>query len=142
MAYKIAVASSDGINVDLHFGEAKSFHIYEVDDAGNFTEGQIRKYDESQETAGKKNSECCGGQKESGSCGGHGNGCTGAASAKVQIISDVRAVIAEKIGFNVTKQLEKKAISSFDVDVTVKEALEKVTAYYFKIDNHQTLVKK
>ena len=32
MRYKIAVATSDGVNVDLHFGSARSFDIYTVDD--------------------------------------------------------------------------------------------------------------
>ena len=31
MSYKIAVATSDGLNVDLHFGSAPSFDIYDVD---------------------------------------------------------------------------------------------------------------
>ena len=31
MSYKIAVATSDGLNVDLHFGSAPSFEIYEVE---------------------------------------------------------------------------------------------------------------
>ena len=30
MAYKIAVASSDGINIDLSFGVADEFLIYEI----------------------------------------------------------------------------------------------------------------
>ena len=32
MAYKIAIASSDGINLDIHFGAAQSFLIYAVKD--------------------------------------------------------------------------------------------------------------
>ena len=37
MAYKIAVASSDGINVDLHFGAAKNLLIFTVADDGKFS---------------------------------------------------------------------------------------------------------
>ena len=33
--YKIAVASSDGIVVNKHFGKAELFSIYEADDEGN-----------------------------------------------------------------------------------------------------------
>lgn len=35
--YRIAVASSDGVKVDLHFGHAEEFHTYEVE-AGRVTE--------------------------------------------------------------------------------------------------------
>lgn len=137
MAYKIAAASSDGVNIDVHFGAAQSFLIYEVNDKGEFSFLEKRDYDESREGEsidGKpvKTAGCHG----SGSGCGQG-GCSGGASAKVELISDVRAVIAEKIGFNVTKQLEKKAISSFDVDCSVQEALEKITKYFYSVDNHQ-----
>ena len=137
MSYKIAVATSNELYVDLHFGAAKFFSIYEVQDNGEFSFLEKRDYDESREGEsidGKpaKTAGCHG----SGSGCGQG-GCSGGASAKVELISDVRAVIAEKIGFNVTKQLEKKAISSFDVDCSVQEALEKITKYFYSVDNHQ-----
>jgi hypothetical protein len=32
MSYKIAVGSSDGVNVDLKFGEISKFLIYDIDD--------------------------------------------------------------------------------------------------------------
>ena len=32
MAYKIAVASSDGVNIDVKFGATDSFLVYEIDD--------------------------------------------------------------------------------------------------------------
>ncbi len=35
--YKIAVASSDGIVVNQHFGRADKFYIYETDDSGVFS---------------------------------------------------------------------------------------------------------
>ncbi|MDR1978506.1 MAG: hypothetical protein LBQ42_07215 [Synergistaceae bacterium] len=31
---KIAVASTDGINIDQHFGRAEHFYVYEIDDDG------------------------------------------------------------------------------------------------------------
>ena len=30
--YKVAVATNDGVNVNVHFGHAAAFDIYEVDD--------------------------------------------------------------------------------------------------------------
>ena len=41
--------------------------------------------------------------------------------------------------FNITKQLEKLAITGFDVDCTIEEALKKITYYLEKVDGHQSL---
>ncbi|MBR1383547.1 MAG: dinitrogenase iron-molybdenum cofactor biosynthesis protein [Ruminococcus sp.] len=39
--YKIAFASSDGVNVDCHFGAAKSFYIFTLDEAAeSYGEGE------------------------------------------------------------------------------------------------------
>ena len=32
MSLKVALASSDGKNIDLHFGKAEKFYIYSIDD--------------------------------------------------------------------------------------------------------------
>ena len=146
MAYKIAVASSDGINVDLHFGAAAEFLIYSVNDQGAFELSEKRKIEEKPAgeaalPAGTSDSEAghgCGPKACASGCGnGNGGGCgAGGPSAKVEQISDVRAVVAAKIGFNVTKALEKKAIANFDVECPVQEALEKITKYFYSVDNH------
>ena len=144
MSYKIALASSDGVNVDEHFGAASSFLIYEVSDEGAFSLLERRAYDGGDEAASSEGCEPAPGGCGTGGCGGQGNGCgQGAAvSAKVRLIEDCRSVVAAKIGFNVTKQLEKKAISGFDVDCTVQEALEKITKYFHSVDNHVSLARR
>ena len=139
MAYKIAVASSDGVNVDLHFGAAESFLIFAVSDNGTFELEEKREYKEVSEAQAADCAEKAG--CKSGCGNGNGNGC-GGGSAKVELIGDVRAVVAAKIGFNVTKQLERKAIASFDVECSVQEALEKITKYFFSVDNHISLVNR
>ncbi len=133
MAYKIAVVSGDGVNVDLHFGAAESIDIYEVQDDGSFYLLEKREMKVPEEGFAAADTACA-----SGGCGnGNGGGCgNGGGSAKVSLISDVRAVVAAKIGFNVTKALEKKAIASFDVECSVQEALEKITKYFYSVDNH------
>lgn len=132
MSYKIAVATSDGENVNETFGSAESFTIYEVSD-GVYEKSEERVFQS--ETTDKCISGKCGNSCGSG-CGGNGE-----ASAKVEIISDCRAVVCKKIGFNIQKQLERKAISAFDVSCTVPEALGKITFYYSRIDRHETLRK-
>lgn len=137
MSYKIAVSSSDDENINETFGSVKSFVIYEV------TNGVYQKAEErisdAEETASKNNcnSDGCGNADGCGSgCGGQG-----AASSKVELISDCRAVVCKKIGFHIWKQLERKAISAFDVSCTIEEALDKITAYYSRIDRHESLRK-
>ena len=46
MSYRIAVASSDGISIDLHFGEADHFLIYEVEGMEYTLMGERRCRDE------------------------------------------------------------------------------------------------
>ena len=58
---------------------------------------------------------------------------------KVSLIEDCRAVVCKKIGFQAQKQFEKKAISVFDVEVSVEEALDKISTYFYKIDSRQSL---
>lgn len=126
--YKIAVATSDGVNVDLHFGSTEVFLIYKA-------EGEKFEFLESRRVAnsGGKPSTCkCGG------CGSENSGsesCGGEKSDVVEALSDCRAVVCAKIGRNVLKQLEARAISSFDVTVPVKDALERIVSYYYKVDN-------
>ena len=126
MSYKIAVGSSDEKNVDLKFGEVSEFLIYEVDGLSyNLTEKR---------TVTKTGLSCS-------SCSGNGQGCSGPSevTGKVEVISDCRAVVCKRIGFQAQKQFEKKAISVFDVECEIKDALEKITTYYDKIDRKISL---
>lgn len=155
MSYKIAVASSDGIQINETFGSAKSFIIYEVTD-GICERLEEREYHQDdidgdgvsllgEDTpSGGCGSNIYGSENGCGSgsgCGSHGGGCggPGASSAKVELISDCRCIVCKKIGFQIQKQLERKAISAFDVSCTVEEALKKISFYYKRMDNHETL---
>jgi hypothetical protein len=155
MSYKIAVASGDGVNIDLSFGAACAFDIYEAEGT-TYRLSETRQYvspgENETDDTGRRDSaaqEKAGCAPESGQCGscGSSSGCKpgggcgggGEASAKVKLISDCRCVICKKIGFPIQKQLEKLAITGFDVDCPVEEALTKITAYLDKIDNHQSL---
>lgn len=143
MSYKIAIASSDGEQIDETFGTAKSFLIYEV------TDGKYRRLGEKvfnlqvAESVSLPNgcnpSGGCGSERGCGSQAGGGCGGQGEASAKVELISDCRCVVCRKIGFHIQKQLERKAISAFDVNCPVDEALKKISHYFNRIDNHESL---
>ncbi len=134
MPYKIAAATSDGVNIDRTFGSAEWFTIYEIN-GENIISAEKRIFRESEKIALENCEKGCG----SGCGSGCGNG--GQHSEKVDLISDCRCVVCTKIGFPIRKQLEKLAISVFDVNCSVDEALQKITSYYSRIDNHESLRK-
>lgn len=153
MSYKIAIASSDGTQIDETFGTAKGFIIYEVTD-GVYKRLEERHFHEEvtdKEPEDGMSGSCgtdgdCGGGNGCGGAGsgcgtGAGYGCNGAGnvSEKVEMVSDCRCIVCMKIGFHVQKQLERKAISAFDVSCSVEEALEKISHYFMRIDNHESL---
>lgn len=123
--YRIAVGSSDGTQVDLKFGEVTGFLIYEVDD--------VIRLAETRSFHGTEEAKC-------GQCSGGGGGCNGSSDvvSKIALLEDCRCVVCKKIGFQAQKQLEKKAISVFDVECGVEEALDKITYYFEKIDKHES----
>lgn len=83
----------------------------------------------------------CGSGSGCGSGGGcgAGGGCGGAASPKVELLSDVRCLLCSKIGFQAQKQFEKKAITTFDITCEVAVALNRITGYFARVDRHQSL---
>ena len=109
MAYKIAVGSSDGIYVNLKFGEVTKFLIYEVSDEIRLVEERIVRNDTEIQKINENSCNISGCSKEN--CGGNGSGCNGSSDviSKVALISDCRCVVCKKIGFQAQKQFEKKS---------------------------------
>lgn len=146
MSYKIAIASSDGKKIDLSFGATEYFDIYQVN-AGKYHYIEKRLFPNPADASFgyQATTEAIGCVKDKncsnvGQCGaGGGCGGTNGMYSKVSLISDCRCIVCKKIGFNVTKQLEKLAIIGFDVECSVAEALTKITNYLEKIDGHQSL---
>ena len=151
MDYKIAFASSDGEMIDRSFGAADRFYIYEVED-GQTKFSEVREFNsevpekntESAAGCGDKTEESSAGCGDKTGCAGNGGGCGGGecgANPKVEALSDVRCIVAEKIGFNIRRQLERKMIAVFDVNVPLAEALDKISTYFDKLDRHISLRK-
>lgn len=143
MSYKIAVASSDGKQIDETFGSASGFMIYEVSDGG-YQKLEKRVFTRKESAEGSKTDPS--GCRTTDGCAGDGchnsaGGCGGqdGASAKVELVADCRCVVCQKIGFPIQKQLERRAISAFDVSCSVEEALDKISFYFGRIDNHESL---
>lgn len=139
MSVKIAVATSDGKNVDLHFGKAEKFQIFALQN-GKFVFLEERKSVKSENLAETSSSNCasqnCGngnGCGQSGGCGGGGCGeSSGIESPNVTLLSDCVAIVASKFGKQIMRQFERKAISVFDIECPLDFVLEKLASYYKK----------
>ena len=115
MKYKLAVASSDGINVDEGFGICDLFTIYEVDEVGNYTVCEKRNVT----VTDTESLPYAPGMK-----------CGGRILLKAEKISDCKAVICREIGFKVRKDLNSRGISVFDIEGEIEPILEKIIDYY------------
>jgi predicted Fe-Mo cluster-binding NifX family protein len=147
VAYRIAIASSDGVHIDRRFRDADQFRIVEVDDAGNYEVIELRSCpqdDVKQVLWTEENPERTPEGAENGcGVGCHRDGripdCGGENSPKVQLVSDCRCLLCTQIGFRILKQLSKKAISPFEIEGSIEDALEKIIKYYDRLDRHQPL---
>jgi nitrogen fixation protein NifX len=141
MAYNIAVASTDGINVDKHFGGSDSFLIIKVNDDGTYENLGERLLNESESLTTNNiinnDTASCQGASCGQSCGGgHSDP---AIQKKIQAILDCRCVLCNKCGPGSEKQLGKNNISVFEVDLNLEESLKKIIKYYQRSDKHQSL---
>ena len=137
MTYKIAVASSDGIQVNETFGSTAGFLVYTIME-DKISTPEERVYVSESESMSCTPSNSCG---NGNGCGNGVQNCGGNAgiAAKIALVGDCRCVVCRKIGFQVQKQLERKAISYFDVSCSITEALDKIIAYYRRVDRCQSL---
>ena len=141
MSIKVAIASSDGLNVDLHFGQAKSFLIYELK-GSKFELTEKRELPPQNDTPVVSTDSTTGGYGCGSGCGGSGFGCGsgggcgggagGPLAPAVELLLDCRAVVAAQIGQGMGRQFQRNAISVFDIELPIEEALNKLAAYYLK----------
>jgi len=94
---KVAVASTDGISINEHFGKAEEFWIYESDEGGayQFLERRKKSLEESTEHQG----------------------------ATVQLLGDVEVVLVSKIGPGAEKELRRAGIIALSVSGSIEKAL-------------------
>lgn len=166
MSYKIAVASSDGIAIDGHFGSASQFYILQVNDDESYqivenrrltdvikninlpdTDALVKQDQDSVKNTNSCNSspncsqDSCGmgcSSSQGGGCGGHSDARI---NAKIEVIADCRCLLCLKCGPGAERQLERKAITVFQIDIPIADALNKIIPYYSKLDNHVSLRK-
>lgn len=125
---RIAAATSDGIHIDLEFGKAPEFYIYEKQEEGTEKGKFVLKEKRKADGAGKGPQDICKGKQEK-VCA-----CGGEASlhliSRVNLIDDCICVLCSHIGPGAEKLLDKRAISAFAIDIPLAEALQKLARYY------------
>jgi nitrogen fixation protein NifX len=108
MAYKIAVASTDGKVVNQHFGRADKFYIVEVNEKEEYTFLETR---------------------ETGAACQEGNHSVESLENTVSLLSDCKYVLVSQIGPGAEFELSKKGISAFAISHYIDIAVGKLIKY-------------
>ncbi|BAH05513.1 NifB/NifX family molybdenum-iron cluster-binding protein [Clostridium kluyveri] len=130
MGYNIAVASTDGVNIDKHFGASNSFFIIKVNDDGTYENLGERLVEKNQ-----RNSVNCSLCSSKHSCGN----INPKIQRKIEAISDCRCLLCSRCGPSSEKQLGKNNISVFGINMKLDEALKTIIRYYKRSDEHKLL---
>ena len=97
---KVAVASTDGLVINEHFGRANEFLIYDVNDTGSHTLLETR-------------------QIALSPADSHDQGL----AAKAGLLADVKVVLVAQIGPGAEKVLRQKGIIALTITGTIEKAL-------------------
>ena len=106
MVYRIAIASTDGIVVNQHFGHAERFHIIELD-----AETEKYEYTETREVERV--------------CQGHYHHDS-SFDKVIDVLSDVHAVLVAKIGSGASQQLESRGLTVYEAPCPIEPLVEKI----------------
>lgn len=99
---KVAIATTDGINIDEHFGRTKEFLIYEVNQKGIYKLLEHR----------GNNPQCTSQHKN------HTSETTSV------LFADINVVLASKIGPGATRALQDQGVVAFSLTGSIDKALK------------------
>ena len=105
--YRIAVASSDGIVVNNHFGKARAFYIYEVKEE-ELTLLEVRKLPPV----------CEGGDHDEERL-----------RENVEKLSDCTHLLVSRVGNGARAVLESRGISCYEIPGIISESIDKLVKY-------------
>lgn len=106
--YKIAVASSDGIVVNRHFGRADAFYIYEVDEGGGYLLLETR----------NAAPVCSGGNHDDNEL-----------CCNISKLSDCKYVLVSRIGTVAADRAEQAGLIPMELPGTIEESIDRLIAY-------------
>ncbi|MBP5492206.1 MAG: dinitrogenase iron-molybdenum cofactor biosynthesis protein [Clostridiales bacterium] len=107
MKYRIAVASSDGIVVNNHFGKARAFYIYDVNEESLKLQ-EVRKLPPVCEMGDHDEKRL---------------------SENVERLSDCTHLLASRVGNGARAVLERKGISVYEIPGIIPESIDKLVKY-------------
>lgn len=120
--YKVAVATNDGVNVNVHFGHAAAFDIYEVDEAsGKYEKVEVR-----------LKPEHCDGSCGDGTCGQR-EVQHSSMYAAAKNLANLDYVLCEQLGPQAIQSLARFNVRAFDIALPISEAIAKINIYRNKI---------
>ncbi|HEX2925144.1 MAG TPA: NifB/NifX family molybdenum-iron cluster-binding protein [Ruminiclostridium sp.] len=100
MSKRVAFASSDGVNVDLHFAKASSFYIYEIDN-------------DSFEYVGHRKQDALSKHDEDGF------------SETLKLIGDCKSVVVSQIGMGALAFVNSRGFRVFEASYPIEAILQK-----------------
>lgn len=106
--YKIAVASSDGIVVNQHFGHAEKFLIYEVNNDKNYKFVEIRTVEA-----------VC-------NCGNHDDRKL---TENLQKIQDCKYLLVSRIGAGASARAEQFGITPMELPDMIEKSVRKIISF-------------
>jgi predicted Fe-Mo cluster-binding NifX family protein len=129
--YKVAVATNDGINVNVHFGHAAAFDVYEVDDeSGKFEKVEVR-----------VKPEHCDGSCGDGTCGQRDVERSSMFSA-AKNLADLDYVLCSQLGPQAVQALTRFNVRAFDISLPIADAIAKINLYRVKIAQRALKIKE
>ncbi|MCR5797312.1 MAG: hypothetical protein K6G63_05275 [Eubacterium sp.] len=135
-AVRVAVASTDGSKVDIHFGQAKNVLIYEIDlEDGSFRQIEERTLSTSQAESQNDGLFSC--DKSGEKCSDKAKtGCIGHDSEKLDKVgrelSDCSYFLVSKIGPKPQKILLRYEVNALETDFAVDDALKRLANFLIK----------
>lgn len=112
-AYKVAVASSDGIVVNQHFGRANAFYIYQIGGEAEYSLLEVRKVVPV----------CNGGDHDDDAL--HKN---------IRRLADCKYVLVSRIGMGAANMMEQSGMVPMELPGMIEESIDRLIAYE-KIQN-------
>lgn len=106
--YKIAVASSDGIVVNMHFGRADTFWVYEVDKAGKYELLETR----------RATPVCMGGNHDEEKL-----------LENIRRFQDCKYILVSRIGMGAANKMEQLGIVPMELPGMIGESIGRLITY-------------
>ena len=106
--FKVAAATTDGVNVDQHFGRADTFRIFEVAGDAVTDTGEVRRVDPA----------CHGGSHEDSHL-----------AANARAIADCKYVLVARIGNQAEAECCEAGVIPMEIPGDIKTAIRKILDY-------------